>query len=154
MPRASRFRSRSARIKAPRRASCTGGRGCGRCGMNDPAKVMRDLAEDERRAGHGDRAIAAYKEAVKLLRESNAKPLRIAHTIRHLGDVYVEQHQLGAADTCYREALQIYRADADPPVLDLANAIRAFAVLKERVGEREEAAALWEEAGTLYERAN
>lgn len=122
--------------------------------VNDPAKVMRDLAEDERRAGRGDRAIAAYRESITLLRETNANPFRLAHTIRHLGDVHLEQQHLDDAATCYSEALQIYRAASEPPVLDLANAIRAMAVLKERVGAREAAAALWEEAGALYERAN
>ena len=39
-------------------------------------------------------------------------------------------------------------------MLDLANALRAMAVLKERVGARAEAAELWREAGSLYERAN
>lgn len=121
--------------------------------MSDDAASMRALAERERAAGRGDRAIAAYEEAVALLRREDDL-LRLAHTIRHLGDVHVEENHLTAAEPCYSEALRIYRGAAEAPVLDLANAIRSMAVLKERVGERAEAAALWVEAGRLYERAN
>lgn len=121
--------------------------------MTDAARELRDLAESERRSGHGDRAIAAYEQAVAILR-GLGDPLRLAHTIRHLGDVHCDEGHLDAAAICYTEALQIYRAAAEPPMLDLANALRAMAVLKERVGARAEAAELWREAGSLYERAN
>ena len=118
--------------------------------MSDAAASMRALAEEERRAGRGDRAVAAYEQAVAILR-GGSEPLRLAHTVRHLGDVHVEEGHLDAAEACYTEALQIYRGAPDAPVLDVANAIRAMAVLQERVGGRAEAAALWEEAGRLYE---
>ncbi len=57
------------------------------------------------------------------------QPLRLAHTIRHLGDVYNDDGNRRAAEPCYREALEIYRAHPDAPRLDLANAIRSLAVL-------------------------
>ena len=50
----------------------------------------------------------------------------MAHTIRHLGDLYAEQQH-----------------HPSPPPLDLANAIRAYASLKSELGETEAAQALW-----------
>ena len=52
-----------------------------------------------------------------------------------------------------RHSLQIYRALPEVAPLDMANALRASALLKEKIGQRDEAAALWREARTLYETA-
>jgi len=49
-----------------------------------------------------------YEEAVVLFRELD-EPLVLAHTIRHLGDVYLEQGRPDLAEPCYHEALGLYR---------------------------------------------
>jgi hypothetical protein len=69
----------------------------------------------------------------------------LAHTVRHLGDVYHEEGFSGLAEPCYHEALSIYRNHETSPSLDLANAIRSLAVLR-----WEQAKVLWEEARDLY----
>ena len=87
-----------------------------------------------------------YEEAVGIYREEGSA-LRLAHTIRHLGDVHQHAGRAELAEPCYDEALTINRADPKTPRLDLANAIRGMAVLK---GESEQASRLWEEAKDLY----
>ena len=77
-------------------------------------------------------------------------PLRLAHAVRHLGDAYYYAKQSAQADACYVEALSIYRGHEHPRPLDLANAIRSFAVLKDQIGETEKAQPLWQEAHDLY----
>jgi tetratricopeptide (TPR) repeat protein len=76
--------------------------------------------------------------------------LKLAHRIRHLGDAYYYAGRWALAEGCYVEALSIYRRHERPPKLDLANAIRSFAVLKDEVGETEQAQQLWQEAHDLY----
>jgi tetratricopeptide (TPR) repeat protein len=76
--------------------------------------------------------------------------LRLAHSVRHLGDAYYYAGRPPLAEPCYVEALSIYRREERTPPLDLANAIRSFAVLKHEVGAIEEAQALWQEAHDLY----
>jgi len=76
--------------------------------------------------------------------------LRLAHKVRHLGDAYYYAGQLSLAEPCYVEALSIYRTQEHKPPLDLANAIRSFAVLKAELGAADEARHLWEEAHDLY----
>ncbi len=51
---------------------------------------------------------------------------------------------------CYTEALRLYRATPDVPPLDVANAIRVMAVLRDEQGASSEALSLWEEAGAIY----
>src|ERR1700694_3456596 len=81
-------------------------------------------------------------------------PLRLAHAVRHLGDAYYYAKQAAQAEPCYVEALSIYRGHEQRRPLDLANAIRSFAVLKDEVGEAEEAKRLWQEAHDLYVAVN
>lgn len=104
---------------------------------------LRRRGESARRM---DAAMArlCYEEAVVLFREAD-EPLILAHTIRHLGDVYLEQGRPDLAEPCYHEALGLYRNHADESSLDLANAVRSLAVLR-----WEQAKMLWEEVRTLY----
>lgn len=78
-------------------------------------------------------------------------PLKLAHAVRHLGDAYYYAGRIKLAEPCYVEALSIYRSHEDRRPLDLANAIRSFAVIKDELGLNEEASHLWQEAHDLYE---
>jgi len=76
--------------------------------------------------------------------------LRLAHRVRHLGDAYYYAGRWTLAEPCYVEALSIYRRHERTRPLDLANAIRSFAVLKDEVGAAELSQSLWQEAHDLY----
>ena len=107
------------------------------------ARELRQLGESARRKD-GTMARKCYAEAVVLFREVG-EPLTLAHTIRHLGDVYREQGCPELAEPCYHEALGLYRNHGDRASLDVANAIRSLAVLR-----WEQTRALWEEVRDLY----
>jgi hypothetical protein len=107
------------------------------------AQELRRRGESARRKD-GPMARLCYEEAVVLFRETD-EPLLLAHTIRHLGDVYLEQGRPDLAEPCYHEALGLYRSHADESSLDMANAVRSLAVLR-----WEQAKMLWEEVRTLY----
>ena len=77
-------------------------------------------------------------------------PLRLAHRVRHLGDAYYYAGRAASAESCYLEALSVYRRHEPTRPLDLANAIRSFAVLKHEGGAAEQAQGLWQEAHDLY----
>lgn len=117
---------------------------------DERANVLRELAELARNTSDLPAAQAHYEEAVTLLRTS-ADRLKLAHTIRHLGDVHAKQQRWPEAEWCFIEALEIYRAHPSTDTLDLANAVRPFAALKTATGQRKEARALWTEAGELYQ---
>ena len=57
------------------------------------------------------------------------------------------------AEPAYEEALDLYRGQ-NPTALELANAVRGMAILKDETGQREEAERLWQEAHDLYVVAN
>lgn len=79
-----------------------------------------------------------------------SEPLVLAHRVRHLGDAYRQLRRAEWAESCYTEALSIYRQHQATKPLDLANALRGFALLQESVGARQEARRLWQEAHDLY----
>lgn len=94
-------------------------------------------------------ALSHYEEAAAIYRTLN-DPLVLAHTVRHVADILRRQGRPAQAAPCYIEALAIYRSNGQAPPLDLANAIRGYALLKGDAGESEEARELWQEAGHLY----
>lgn len=107
------------------------------------------LGQTERDLKNSAAALQHYREAVDILR-SGADRLRSAHTIRHLADILREEGSLELARPLYEEALEIYREQKDTQPLDMANAIRGFALLRGLAGESDEATLLWQEARKLY----
>jgi len=107
------------------------------------AQALRQQGESVRRRDHAG-ARKCYEEAVALLRDMD-EPLRLAHVVRHLGDVYLEQGCPDLAEPCYCEARDLYLSQGDKSSLDFANATRSLAMLR-----WEQSKVLWEEAQTLY----
>jgi tetratricopeptide (TPR) repeat protein len=117
------------------------------------ARSLTALGQIERDKGNVAAALQHYEEAVGIYcAEGDA--IRLAHAMRHVGDIHQDAGELKLAEPCYNEALAIYRAHKETPPLDLANAIRGMALLKEATGKTQEALALWEEAGKLYASVN
>ncbi len=100
------------------------------------ATALRALGEVERKLCDADGARVHYEESVAILRDF-PDHLKLAHTVRHLGDVHHDSGRADLAVPCYDEALELYRAHPNPPPLDLANAIRSMAVLKQESGDRQ-----------------
>ena len=123
---------------------------CGDDQEMNRALVFRELGELARNSHDLNAAQAHYEQAVVLLRPLDDR-LKLAHTIRHLGDVHMERGHWNEAERCFTEALDIYRSHPSPGALDLANAVRAYAALKTKLGHCEEARKLWVEAGELYQ---
>jgi len=113
------------------------------------AQALTALGQIERDLHNNDEALRLYEEAAEIYHGLN-DPLKLAHTVRHVGDILREMGRFAGAAPAYSEALTIYHDHEDTQLLDLANAVRGLALLKEDLGEKAEAKALWEEAGILY----
>lgn len=113
------------------------------------AQAYAGLGQIERDLHNGLSARGHYEESVAILRGLD-RPLKLAHTVRHLGDILREQGEHALAEPFYVEALEIYRRDDETAPLDLANTVRGYALLKAATGETREALLLWREARDLY----
>ncbi len=112
--------------------------------------ALGKLGHVEQDAGRHEAARACYEEAVAVAR-TVGDPLRLAHAVRHLGDVHRHSGRFAEAEACYDGALSLYgHGDAGAARLDYANAVRPMAILKEELGQVEEARALWRRARDLY----
>lgn len=118
--------------------------------LQQSARALAGLGQIERDLGNTAMAARHYRDAVAILR-SGDQPLVLAHTIRHLGDILRERGELDEAVPCLSEALEIYRRHKEAAPLDVANAIRVYALLKGSMGNAQESAELWREAGDLYQ---
>ena len=115
------------------------------------ALALTGLGGIERDLRKVEAALKHYQEAVALYR-TGGDPLALAHTVRHVGDILRGAGQLEAALPCYNEALAIYREQPETDALDLANALRGFALLQSATGDTLGAIMSWREAGALYDR--
>ncbi|HEX4320051.1 MAG TPA: tetratricopeptide repeat protein [Acidobacteriaceae bacterium] len=113
------------------------------------AQSLTGLGQIERDQGDIEASIQHYQQAADIYRTLD-DPLRLAHTIRHVGDILREFGPPNPALPCYEEALRIYRTHPNTDTLDLANALRGYALLQSDLGKIPEAIELWKEAGTLY----
>ena len=116
-------------------------------------QALKGLGQIDRDLNRGDAALSLYEEAVALCREEH-DPMLLAHTIRHLADILQAAGRNALAEPCYDEALSIYRNHHETPALDLANAIRPLALLKESQHDYETAKRLFVEARDLYASCN
>jgi tetratricopeptide (TPR) repeat protein len=117
------------------------------------ARALAALGQIERDLHNDEVALRLYEEAAEIYRGLN-DTLKFAHALRHVADILREMKRLPSAATAYAESLRIYHDHEDTQLLDLANAVRGLALLKEALGANEEARALWEEAGILYAEVN
>jgi tetratricopeptide (TPR) repeat protein len=111
--------------------------------------ALRALAQIERDLHHPEAALPLLEEAVAIDRGAD-DALRLAHSVRHVADVQRGLKRLDLAEPAYAEALAIYRSHPARNTLDLANAIRGMALLKDETGDRDAARLLWSEAKDLY----
>jgi tetratricopeptide (TPR) repeat protein len=116
-------------------------------------RALKGLGQIERDMNRGAAALPLYEEAVAISREEDDL-LILAHTLRHVGDIHRDAGRAELAESNYLQALTIYRSNEHTQPLDLANAIRPLAILKDDAGEVEEAKQLWTEARDLYAAVN
>ncbi len=97
-----------------------------------------------------DAANEAYKRAANLYRELGL-PLEEAWVKRHIGINHEYAERLTEAERYYDEALELYRQNSKTDDGNFANAVRYPAVIKNRLGKRDESTNLWEEACRRYD---
>jgi tetratricopeptide (TPR) repeat protein len=116
--------------------------------MPTAAEFIAD-GRDARAQQRLDDARRLYSEAARLfLAEKDS--FAYAHTIRHIADMHLDESQFRAAKPLYEEALELYRTNLKTPLLDLANTVRPYELLHEKLGDKATALSLWQEARNLY----
>lgn len=118
------------------------------------ANALKALGNLERRPPQlREDADRTYAEAAALYRELEM-PLDAAWVIRHIGINQEYAERLEQAERYYDESLALFREHACEDDSNYANTVRYPAVIKNRLGKREESAALWEEAVGRYDEMN
>ena len=129
------------------------------CEISGQAGATQELSVALGKLGHvaldldqPDKARTLFEDSVAVAREAD-DPLRLAHAVRHLGQVNQRMGRLDSAGRCYEEALDLYDRDGTAHPLDHANALRPMALLREELGDFEGAQLLWRRAAKLYRAA-
>lgn len=116
--------------------------------MPNVAEIITE-GRQARNQGNLASARSRYAEAANIYRDQNDL-LAYAHTIRHLADIYQQESNSEKAKPLYEEAIGLYRSNLNTKILDLANALRSYALLTEAQRSPELARKLWDEAKQLY----
>ena len=118
------------------------------------ANALEELGNIERRPPFMRYAAnETYFEAAELYRKLEI-PLEAAWVIRHIGINHEYAERLTEAEKYYDESLALFREHASDSDDNYANTVRYPAVIKNRVGKRDESTVLWEEAVRRYDEMN
>src|ERR1044071_4626893 len=110
------------------------------------ADALRALGNIQRRPPWlRDDANRTYAEAAEIY-NALSLPLDEAWVTRHIGINHEYAERLVDAEKAYEKALALYRDYSTNDDLDYANAVRYVAVIKDRLGKRDESDRLWTEA--------
>lgn len=115
--------------------------------MEEQAELLVSSAYQARRRGEREYSIELYGQAAELFHDAG-KTLREAHALRHIGDILRGEAMLDAAREYYERAIVLYERRRDRRDLDLANALRGYALLLEGLGD--DPRALWSRVRELY----
>jgi hypothetical protein len=88
--------------------------------MDDTIAHLIDQARTHLQGGNGAEALALYRQAADRARQSGDAD-RLAHCLRHIGIITLDDNDNEAALPAGQEAVAIYRECADDS-LELANA--------------------------------
>jgi hypothetical protein len=116
--------------------------------VSNKVEEMLAAAHSERRAGNSEAAERTYASAAEVAREEGY-PMGLAHALRHVSDLARERGSITEAIAAASEAVTIYRAQENPHLLHLANALRLHALALEKADT--DAEPHWREARALYQ---
>ena len=100
-----------------------------------------------------DKALAYGKKSSEFYKENNDLD-KVAHSTRHIADLQRKLGKINDSLQSYTEAITIYKTNAEVNTLDLANALRGYALALAKNNKIDEAISAWEEAREIYEANN
>lgn len=106
---------------------------------------MQYLADED----EYEKALPYCKKSIEYYTKDN-NPDRIAHSTRHLADLYMKLGKPEMARELYEEAIKIYRGHHFTQDEDLANALQGYAWYLEKADQFDKALTTWKEVLYLY----
>ncbi|OJJ16125.1 hypothetical protein BKI52_35755 [marine bacterium AO1-C] len=122
------------------------------CAKNDYAslgKIYAFFGQIERDQQALNKALLMYNKALGEFRKISDN-VKVTHTVRHIADLHQALGQHHIAEENYQMVLTSYRKSEETAGLDLANALRGFALLQEGLGNNTAAKNAWTEARAIY----
>ena len=118
--------------------------------MSEGREPIVDQARQDRGDGRLREALEGYERAADFARSAHDMGT-LAYAQRHVADLQRELGQHHAAECAAAEAVSLYRKQSGNVSLDLANALRVWALAQESLGQLPEAERSWREARSLYD---
>ena len=118
--------------------------------FNNLGRVFHVYMQFESDHDNHEKAIELCRKSLMYYKKANNQ-VKIAHSTRHIADLQYTIGNLSESERNYRAAIHIYRDNPNESVGNLANALRGFGLLLEKIGKKREAIEVWRETKELYQ---
>ena len=95
------------------------------------------------------KALDLCKQSLRYYKKSGNMD-KVAHLTRHIADLERKLGKDADSEQNYRKAISIYWEKSNTTKGDLANALRGFGLILEKLRKNEEAISVWKETKDLY----
>ena len=116
--------------------------------MDDTIAHLINQARTNLQLANGAEALDLYRKAADCARQAGDVG-SLAHCLRHIGIIAIDENDNQAALAAGQEAVAIYR-EREEDSLELANALRVTALANAAIGQRDQAVPGWIEARSIY----
>ena len=123
------------------------------CKENDHAfygRIFHIYMQIESDHNNYKKALDYCEQALDYYQKTNDQTV-IAHSTRHMADLLVQLANYTEAKKHYDSSIQLYRDNQNSSPLDLANALRGYAICLESLEDLDDASKAWGEVMDLYQ---
>ncbi len=122
---------------------------CSSQDYNSLGRIYHIYGQLESDRDHYSAALSQFRKSLMYYEKGNDVN-KIAHSMRHNADLESELGNLAESEYLYRKSIDLYRSIEVNPG-DLANTLRGFGILLEKLGSTEETIVVWKETKALYQ---
>lgn len=112
-------------------------------------RIFHIYAQFESDHDNPSRALKLLQRSLSFYKKTGSS-IKIAHSTRHIADLERRIGDVEDSESNYRTSIDIYKSNKSTSKVDLANAIRGYALVLEKRGKIQEAIEAWKEARELY----
>lgn len=116
-------------------------------------RAFHILAQFEADQDEYKTALNYYQQSLAFYEKTPFKD-KVAHSLRHVADTFYSLNEIEEARSRYENVLEIYSAQEETNDVDMANALRGYALVLEKQDEKAAAVKEWSTILTIYEKYN
>jgi len=116
-------------------------------------RAFHILAQFEADQDEYKNALNYYQQSLAFYQKTDLQD-KVAHSLRHVADTFYSLNNIEEARSQYESVIEIYHSQENTNDVDIANALRGYALVLEKQNEKVAAAKEWATILSIYEKYN